>query len=88
MLAGVMVPILGIASAILFWVWIYALVSLSTSRQIFGQMLPDDMPVWMGLIVLVFAYQIVAWPLHAARRGSYWALGGRQLRSSRGPREA
>ena len=35
-LAGVMVPLLAIFSAICFWLWIYALVSLSTSRQVFG----------------------------------------------------
>jgi phage shock protein PspC (stress-responsive transcriptional regulator) len=77
LLAGVMVPLLSIVGVICFWVWIYALVSLSTSRQIFGLTLPDDVPLWMGLVALVFAYQFVAWPLHAARRGSYWALGGR-----------
>jgi phage shock protein PspC (stress-responsive transcriptional regulator) len=76
-LAGVMVPLLSIVSAICFWIWIYALVSLSTSRQVFGIALPADIPLWMGLVALVFAYQFVAWPLHAARRGSYWALGGR-----------
>jgi phage shock protein PspC (stress-responsive transcriptional regulator) len=76
-LAGIMVPLLSIVSAICFWIWIYALVSLSTSRQVFGLALPPDIPLWIGLVALVFAYQFVAWPLHAARRGSYWALGGR-----------
>jgi phage shock protein PspC (stress-responsive transcriptional regulator) len=75
--AGFMVPILSIVSAAFFWVWMYAMVSLVTTHEVFGQALPDDVPLWGGLVALVFGYHAFAWPLHAARRGSYYALAGR-----------
>jgi phage shock protein PspC (stress-responsive transcriptional regulator) len=76
MLAGFMVPILSIVSAALFWICAYAVLSLVTMREAFGLLLPDDVPLWVGIVVLLFLYQSVAWPLHAARRASYQALGG------------
>ncbi len=74
--AGVMVPALSIASAIFFWVSAYTALSLITAREAFGIGLPDDVPLWVGLLVLAFLYNSLAWPLHAARRASYQALGG------------
>ena len=44
LLAGVMVPILSIAGALFFWLWIYAMISLVTTHEVFGQALPDDIP--------------------------------------------
>ncbi len=74
--AGVMVPLLTVVSALLFWVGAYAVLSLATERQAFGVPLSDDIPLWAGILFLVFLYQSAAWPLHAARRASYHALGG------------
>lgn len=76
MLAGFMVPILSIVSAVFFWVCAYGVLSLVTAREAFGILMPDDVPLWVGIVVLLFVYQSVAWPLHAARRASYQALGG------------
>jgi phage shock protein PspC (stress-responsive transcriptional regulator) len=75
LVAGFMVPILSLLSAAFFWIWVYAIVSLVTRSEVFGQPLPDEMPLWGGLLILVFVYQAIAWPLHAARRASYDALG-------------
>jgi phage shock protein PspC (stress-responsive transcriptional regulator) len=75
-LAGVMVPVLSLASAAFFWLSAYAAVSLITSRAAYGVELPDDVPLWVGLLILAFFYNSVAWPIHAARRSSYLALGG------------
>ena len=76
MLAGFMVPILSIVSAVFFWVCAYGVLSLVTAREAFGILMPGDVPLWVGIVVLLFVYQSVAWPLHAARRASYQALGG------------
>jgi phage shock protein PspC (stress-responsive transcriptional regulator) len=75
-LAGFMVPVLSIVSALFFWICAYAILSLVTMREAFGILLPDDVPLWVGIVVLFFLYQSLAWPLHAARRASYQALGG------------
>jgi phage shock protein PspC (stress-responsive transcriptional regulator) len=75
-LAGFMVPVLSVVSALFFWICAYAVLSLVTMREAFGILLPDDVPLWVGIVVLFFLYQSVAWPLHAARRASYQALGG------------
>ena len=53
------------------------MISLVTTHEVFGQPLPDDIPLWGGVLILVFVYQALAWALHAARRGSYYALAGR-----------
>ena len=74
--AGVMVPLLTIVSALLFRVGAYAVLSLATERQAFGVPLSDDIPLWAGILFLVFLCQSAAWPRHAARRAPHHALGG------------
>jgi phage shock protein PspC (stress-responsive transcriptional regulator) len=74
--SGVMVPILSLASAVFFWIWAFAIVSLLMTNAVLGQPLPADLPTWGGILLLVFIYRVIAWPLHAARRASYYALGG------------
>jgi uncharacterized membrane protein len=76
LVAGFMVPILTIVGALLFWIGAYVALSLAAEREAFGVALPEDVPLWAGILVLVFLYQSAAWPLHAARRASYQALGG------------
>jgi len=76
LLAGLMVPILTLVSVALFWLWLFAIFSLVTQQEVFGQMLPDDVPLWLGIVILVVIYQAVAWPLHMMRRTSYHMIGG------------
>mgnify|MGYP001557584277 CR=1 FL=1 len=33
------------------------------------------MPLWIGILLVIFAYQLVAWPLKAARYGCYYPGG-------------
>jgi phage shock protein PspC (stress-responsive transcriptional regulator) len=76
-LSGLLVPILSIAGALFFWFWLWAIYSLVTSGRVFGEPLPDDLPLWGGLLLLVVLYQLIAWPLHfARRRAAYYSLGG------------
>ena len=69
--AGIMLPLLGIVSALLTVVWVIALVSLLTTGAIFGWELPNDTPAWIGVLALIAVYAVVNWPLRAARYASY-----------------
>jgi hypothetical protein len=71
------VPLLGLVSVLCFWFWLWAIYSLVTTNAVLGQPLPDDMPLWAGILILVVVYQAIAWPLHNARRRvAYYAFGG------------
>jgi hypothetical protein len=75
-LAGLTIPVLTMMSVALFWVWLFAIVSLVTRQEVFGLTLSDDVPLWLGIVILVVVYQAIAWPLHMARRSSYYVIGG------------
>jgi phage shock protein PspC (stress-responsive transcriptional regulator) len=74
--AGMMVPLLTLVSVALFWLMLFTIFSLVTRQEVFGALLPDDVPLWVGIIVVVIAYKAVAWPLHMLRRSSYYVIGG------------
>ena len=69
--AGIMLPLIGIVSALLTVVWVIALVSLLATGAIFGWELPSDTPMLTGVLVLIALYAVVSWPLRAARYASY-----------------
>ena len=73
--AGIILPLLTIASTAVFWLWLCAMASLFGTNAIFGWPIPEDVPVWAAVLVGLLAYSTVTWPLHAARRASYYALG-------------
>jgi hypothetical protein len=75
-LAGLMVPVLTLTSVALFWLCLFAIFSLVTREEVFGQPLPPDMPLWLGVVILFVVYQAVNWPLHAIRQSSYYTIGG------------
>jgi len=68
--------VLPVAWTLKHEVLFYVVFSLVTMREAFGIFMPDDVPLWVGILVVWFVYQSAAWPLHAARRASYQALGG------------
>jgi phage shock protein PspC (stress-responsive transcriptional regulator) len=74
--AGLMVPILSFATAALFWVFAYVCLSLFLRQEVFGEPLPPEMPIWVGLLIVTIAYAAVSWPLHAMQRASYVAISG------------
>ena len=74
--AGVMVPMLTLLSVALFWVMLFAIFSLVTRQEIFSPLVPDDMPLWLGIVIVVVIYQAIAWPLHMLRRSFYYRIGG------------
>ncbi len=73
--AGIVLPLIGIVSAVLTVVWIIAMLSLLTTGEILGWHLPLDVPPWTAILVLVAAYAVVAVPLRAIRYASFESLG-------------
>ena len=74
-IAGAVAPILIVFGVALFFVFAVALVSLLMTGTVFHWAPPGDLPLWAAILILVLFYQVVAWPLHAARRATHYALG-------------
>lgn len=74
--AGIMIPVLSILSLALLFFFLYALFSLVTRGGVYAWRIPTDLPIWVPILALVFAYIALSSSLHAARRASYFALGG------------
>jgi phage shock protein PspC (stress-responsive transcriptional regulator) len=75
-LAGLTVPILGLVSAALFLLFVYALISLATKGMVFSWTLPPNVPLWAGLVGLFVLYHVLTAPLKAGRYAAYHAVGG------------
>jgi phage shock protein PspC (stress-responsive transcriptional regulator) len=73
---GILVAILGIANVLIFWVWLFAVISLATTSTVFGLPLPIGMPLWVGFILLIVAYNVCTLPIKAIRRSWYHAAHG------------
>ena len=76
--AGIVLPLIGVVSAVLTVASLIVLVSLLTTGEILGWRLPLDVPTWAAILVLVAAYALVTVPLRAVRYASYEALGPRR----------
>lgn len=72
-------PLLSLLLFGLFCVAAYAVYSLVTAHAAFGFMLPATMPLWVGIMLVVFAYLLASWPLKAMRWSCYYPgpCGGR-----------
>ena len=75
-LGGVAVSILGLASAAMFLVFVYALISLSSKGIVFGWTLPPNVPLWAGLLGLLIIYNALAAPLKMGRYAAYHSAAG------------
>jgi phage shock protein PspC (stress-responsive transcriptional regulator) len=75
-LAGVTVPILGLVSAAIFLLFVYALFSVATRGMVFGWPLPPDVPLWAALLGLFVLYHVLIAPLKAVRYAAYNAAAG------------
>ncbi|HTU66800.1 MAG TPA: PspC domain-containing protein [Steroidobacteraceae bacterium] len=72
---SVFLPIAAIVGAVVFVVWIYALISLVTQHSIFGWGLPHGIPLWVGIVGLCILYGMVSAPIKAVRNGGHEAAG-------------
>ncbi len=79
LLAGVMLPVLTIVRTGLFWIWICVIASLFSTNALFGEPVPADVPFWVVMLIAFMTYLAIAWPLQAAKRASYDALGARDF---------
>jgi phage shock protein PspC (stress-responsive transcriptional regulator) len=73
--------ILTLLSVLITLVCVAAVISLIATGAIFGILLPTGIPLWLGVILLILAFQMVKWPLRAMRHafchGAYGpAYGG------------
>src|SRR5688572_11927937 len=74
-IAGVFLPIAAIIGAVLFVGWMLALISLITQQTVFGWALPNGMPLWVGILILVLIYFAISTPLKMVRQGGHQAAG-------------
>jgi phage shock protein PspC (stress-responsive transcriptional regulator) len=75
-LTGIVLAILGVILAVFTVAWVIAIVSLATTGAILGVMLPVGMPFWVGILLLVLVYNLVAWPIKALRHAAYHPAAG------------
>jgi phage shock protein PspC (stress-responsive transcriptional regulator) len=73
---GVALPLFSTLQAAIIVLWISALISLLATGGVFGVMLPASVPVWAGVLIVLFAYGFFVWPLKMMRRACYYDLGG------------
>jgi phage shock protein PspC (stress-responsive transcriptional regulator) len=66
----VVVPLFGLVHVILFLTAAAAMISLVNTGSVFYWRLPDDVPLWVGALVLFVCYQAVVSPFRAVQ---HWA---------------
>jgi hypothetical protein len=74
--ATLLIPVLAVFNAILFCVWVAAIVSLATTGAIFGWVIGGSIPLWVSILILMFFYSMISRPLRHARRAIYWNTSG------------
>jgi phage shock protein PspC (stress-responsive transcriptional regulator) len=63
-------PVFGLINAALTLALMFGLYSLTTSHSAFGVSLPDGVPLWVGIVILLGLYQAIAVPFVAAHRAA------------------
>lgn len=76
-LAGFLVPVASIISAVLFVAFFVGVFSLLATGAIFEWPLPSGTPLWVAILALIVIYLVVVSPFRAMRHASYYALGYR-----------
>ena len=65
---GAMLPFFGLIHLALFLTMAALVISLVNTGSVLQWTLPDDVPVWAGVLILFVGYQIVVSPIRAAHR--------------------
>ncbi|HWN06808.1 MAG TPA: PspC domain-containing protein [Steroidobacteraceae bacterium] len=76
--AGIVLPLIGVISAVLTVACVLAAVSLLVTGGILDWSLPVGVPTWAAILALIAVYAMVTVPLRAVRHASYEALGPRR----------
>ncbi len=70
-------PFILLLRALLAFALVFALLSLFTTGALFGLLLPSGLPLWVAIILLVFVYSLLVWPLRILRHACYhYGFGG------------
>jgi phage shock protein PspC (stress-responsive transcriptional regulator) len=67
----VALPFISTMHGLLAVLMVCALVTLLATGKVLGAALPANLPVWLAVLLMLFAYGMVSWPLKAARRAFY-----------------
>jgi phage shock protein PspC (stress-responsive transcriptional regulator) len=73
--AGLLLPLFSLVSLVFVVLLLFSVVSLVNTGAIYGWALPDGLPLWAGILILVMLFQLVTAPIRAARHASYYAWG-------------
>jgi len=65
-------PLLSILLFALVIVMVWAIYSLVTVGNFLGVALPAGMPLWVGILLVVVIYQVLAWPIKSVRFACYY----------------
>jgi len=74
--ATLLIPFIAVFNALLFCLWIAAIVSLATTGAIFGWVVGPTIPLWASILILLFLYSAISRPLRHARRAIYFNTSG------------
>jgi len=70
---GAVTPLVELVGTLLFIAFLFALYSIVTKHRVFGLGLPGDVPVWVGVLVLIVLYRTIVAPLRRARYAGYYS---------------
>jgi phage shock protein PspC (stress-responsive transcriptional regulator) len=72
---GLLLPIFSLINLAFFALLAFSILSLVNTGGLYGWPLPDDVPLWAGILILVVLYQVATSPFRAARQASHYAWG-------------
>jgi phage shock protein PspC (stress-responsive transcriptional regulator) len=75
MWSGPLLPIFGLVSFAFFLAMVLGIISIVSTGALWGWPLPDGMPIWAGVLVLVLVVNVIASPFRAARRAYRYGWG-------------
>lgn len=65
-------PLLSILLFGLVCLMIYGIYTAAKYHAVFGLALPATMPAWVGILLVIFVYLLVAWPIKSLRWACYY----------------
>jgi phage shock protein PspC (stress-responsive transcriptional regulator) len=76
MFAGLFALVFSLITATLLIAFLYAFFSLLSTGAVLGWAPPDDIPLWLAIVLLAIAYAAISSPFSALRRSSYATVSG------------
>jgi phage shock protein C len=78
MFAGLFALVFSLVTAAMLIAFLYAFFSLLSTGAVLGWAPPDDIPLWLAIVLLAIAYAAISSPFSALRRSSYATVSGYQ----------